>query len=96
MHGGIGRLRYEIHVAYAEVDSIAVYYFYLPSGQDWILFYNFAFHCVWKTPEGKCVDVTMCDAYADDRRLVFWHDMFWNMRIEHSFQDAFVCDAFTQ
>ena len=37
--------------------------------------YNFAFHSIWKTPEGKYVDVTMCDAYADDRRLVFWHDM---------------------
>ena len=31
---------------YAEVDSIAVYYFTLPSSQDWILFYNFAFHSI--------------------------------------------------
>ena len=36
--------------------------------------YNFAFHCIWRTPENKCVDVTMCDTYGDDRRLVFWHD----------------------
>ena len=36
--------------------------------------YSFVFHSIWKTPEGKCVDVTMCENYGDDRRLVFWHD----------------------